>query len=193
LSTMTDDDLSLDPQRDAWLTARESANWDAFALIDQFSLIGEGDVAVVFGAASGGIATWLLNDRRVANLVVVEDGPEHDTALRRNFQARTGVARITDDPAASMLSIIQDVWPTVVVIDLFERATERDVVMALAEDNESVDIIIVIYEPFDERAEGLHNMLLTWHDAERRFTSAFGPPAPLGDHRPDAMIAWYSR
>jgi len=192
LSTMTDD-LSLDPQRDAWLTARESANWDAFALIHQFSLIGEGDVAVVFGAASGGIASWLLNDRRVANLVVVEDRPEHELALARNFRGRTGVTRITDDPAASMRSIIDEAWPTVVVIDLQERATERDVVMALADENESVDIIIMIYEPFDERAEGLHNMILSWHDEDRRFVSAFGPPAPLGSHRPNAMIAWYSR
>lgn len=190
---MTDDNLSLDPLRDAWLTPRESANWDAFALVSQFSVIGEGDVAVVFGAASGGIAAWLLNDRHVANLVVVEDREEHDLALRRNFHGRTGVTRITDDPADSMASIIRDVWPTVVVIDLAERVTERDVVMSLADENESVDIIIVIYEPLDERAEALHSMLLTWHDEDRRFVSAFGRPAPLGEHRPGAMIAWYSR
>lgn len=185
MSTMTDD-LSLDPLRDAWLTARESANWDALAQIDQLGLIGEGDVAVVFGAAGGGIASWLLNDRQVANLVVVEDRDEHTLALRRNFQGRRGATRIFDDPAASMRSIIDDAWPTVVVIDLEERTTERDVVMTLADENESVDVIIMIYEPFDERAEGLHNMLMS--DAV-----AFGRPTPLGPHRPDAMIAWYSR
>lgn len=188
--TVIDADLSLDPQRDAWLTPRESANWDAFALLNQFSLIGESDVAAVFGAASGGIAAWLLNDRQVANVIIVENRDEHDIALRRNFHGRTGVTICHDDPAASLGSIVTDVWPTVVVLDLEERTTDRDVVMALADDLPSIEILIVIFEPYDDRAEGLHNMILA---DEHRFISTYGEPAPLGWHRPDAKIAWYCR
>lgn len=191
---MTDvEELSLDPQRDAWLTPHESANWDALALVSQFDVVGDGDVAAVFGAGSGGIASWLLNERKVAHVVVVEDGEEHLVALRRNFQGRAGVTCITDDPAASMASIISSFWPTIVVVDLGERTVTSDVVMALVGDNDSVTVLVVIYEPFGEREQGLHNTILTWHDEDDRFVSAYGEPAPLGPHRPDAMIAWYSR
>lgn len=192
MSTMTDE-LSLDPERDAWLTYRESENWHALERAPDLcrSSIHEGDVAVVFGAASGGIAAWLLNERRVGHLIVVEDGDEHTIALRRNFEGRMGVSRVTDDPAASMRAIIDESWPTVVVTDLLERTTDRDVVMSLADENESVEIIIVVYDPYDERAQSLHNMLLTWHDEDRRFECVHSEP--LGSYRPDAVMAWYVR
>lgn len=188
-------ELSLDPQRDAWLTPYESSNWDAFALVSQFDVIGDGDVAAVFGAGSGGIASWLLNERQVAHVVVVEDDMEaHGTGLRRNFQGRAGATCITDDAASSMASIINSFWPTVVVVDLKERTVDQDVIMALVGDNESVSILVVIYEPFGEREQALHNMILTWHDNDDdRFVSAFGEPAPFSAHRPNATIAWYTR
>jgi tRNA A58 N-methylase Trm61 len=192
--TMEDtQELSLDPQRDAWLTPYESANWDSLALISQFDIIGDGDVAAVFGAGSGGIASWLLNERKVAHVIVVEDGEEHFTALRRNFSGRAGATCITDEPSGSMASIIAEFWPAIVVVDLKEKTTEPDTVMALLNDNESVAIMVVIYEEFGEREQGLHNTILTWHDESERFVSAFGEPAPFGEHRPGAMIAWYTR
>jgi len=162
------DEVHLDSERGAWLTVAEAQAHDEFTRVIT-GLIDFPDVAVLFGAGGGGIAACLRRCHP-SHLILVEDDRDNRKLLDMSWKGVRGVALVDRDPVEAMPEILAQQQPSVAVLNIPERLTEPRVIRTLAQPNESLEILVIVYPMTPlEQHEGLDEMLRTWHTPELRW------------------------
>jgi hypothetical protein len=162
--------VRLDSLRGGWLTPDEAVVWDEFQTMDFGGLINESDVVAVFGAAGGGIAAY-VRQYHPAHLILVEDSRANRHLLEMSWRGARGVSIMDRDPVEALSVIITNHQPSVAILNLGGRETEPAVIAALAQPNESLDLLCVRYRRMNERARALDDVIRTWHDGELRWST----------------------